>query len=725
MNSKTTAMSFISGGGEMGELFRQKDWSQTIIGNSENWSLSLKIIVNFLLNSPLPMCLWWEPGQICFYNDAFCPILNEDGKHPFVSEMTVQETWPENWGTIKPFIDQVFTTGKAALSKNQLVPIYRKGAIEDISWTFSYSPVNDESYKVAGVHITCYERTNTNTFILDSKTSISKLENVVEKHIKDLKSLTYTLKKSEERYHLMVEEVEDYAILYLNRNGIIENWNKGAEKIKGYAASEIIGRSFSTFYTQQDRDNRLPERLLQQATNTGKAVQEGWRVRKDGSLFWASIVITAVHNEENEVIGFSKVTHDLTEKKIAEEKIKIYAHELEEKNRALEQANHNLKKSEERYHLMVEEVQEYAILYLNREGIIENWNQGAEKIKGYKAEEIIGKSFSNFYTKQDREDNLPQKLLQQAVTTGKAIQQGWRVRKDGSLFWASVVITAVHNEENEVIGFSKVTHDLTEKKKADDRIKANTQELEQKNKELERINTELQSFAYVASHDLQEPLRKIQTFSGRLLEKEPDHLSEVGKDYLERIRKSIVRMQALIEDLLAYSRTNIVERVFKKTDLSGLINEVKEELKESIAEKKATIEVETTCEVEVIQFQFKQLIGNLIGNSLKFSKPDIPPYIQIKSFLTDHKAVGSLPLLTQQKYCHVTIQDNGIGFEQEYTDRIFEVFQRLHGKSEYKGTGIGLAIVKKIVENHNGFITASSVVNHGATFDIFLPIDHH
>ena len=412
------------------------------------------------------------------------------------------------------------------------------------------------------------------------------------------------------------------------------------------------------------------------------------------------------------------------ESKDIENDILLSAQELAQKNSELIRINEILKKSEERYHLMVEEVQDYAILYLNQHGIVENWNQGAAKIKGYTAQEIIGRNFSTFYTQKDRDNHLPETLLAQAASTGKALQEGWRVRKDGSLFWASVVITAVHNEDNEVIGYSKVTHDLTEKKKAEDRIKANAQELEQKNKELERMNAELQSFAYVSSHDLQEPLRKIKTFSSRLLEKEEQNLSDSGKDFLNRITNAVTRMQTLIDDILAYSRTNTVERIFENTNLEEIINEVKEDFKEIIAEKEAVIEVEATCKIKVIPFQFKQLMTNLIGNSLKFAKPEIPPYIHIKSYIINHSNIDNLHLIPNQMYCHIIINDNGIGFEEAYKDRIFEVFQRLNGKSEYKGTGIGLAIVKKIVDNHNGIITASGVLNEGATFDIYIPVEH-
>ena len=303
------------------------------------------------------------------------------------------------------------------------------------------------------------------------------------------------------------------------------------------------------------------------------------------------------------------------------------------------------------------------------------------------------------------------------------MQQGWRVKKDGTPFWASVVITAVHNNAKEVIGFSKVTHDLTAKKEADDALKNKTLELEEKNIELEKMNKELQSFAYISSHDLQEPLRKIQTFATRIAEKEKDNLSENGKDLFKRMRVSAERMQSLIDDLLAYSRTHTLERDFEKVSLNAVIEKVTQDLKEEIQQKHASVKIETTCEVNIIPFQFRQLFYNLISNSLKFSKPETPLLITINSEYANGSKLENENLHSTTNYCHITVQDNGIGFESQYNDKIFELFQRLHGKSEYRGTGVGLAIVKKIVENHNGFIAAKGEAGKGATFHIYIPVD--
>jgi PAS domain S-box-containing protein len=461
-------------------------------------------------------------------------------------------------------------------------------------------------------------------------------------------------------------------------------------------------------------------RIWSHSLATGEAYRCDVRVRrKDGNYRWHAVIGEPVVDEDNKIIKWVGAFTDIHTEK-------AFTHELEQqvaaRTKELSLMNDSLQKSEERYHLMVEEVQDYAILYLNHEGTVENWNLGAEKIKGYKSEEIIGKNFSKFYTESDKSSNLPQKLLNIAIEKGKATQEGWRVRKDGTHFWASVVITAVHNKKGQVIGFSKVTHDLTEKKRAEDKLKLNALELKEKNEELEKMNQELQSFAYISSHDLQEPLRKIQTFASQILEKEFENLSNNGKDKFQRMQNAAQRMQTLINDLLSYSRTNIQERVFEKTDLSKIVDAVKDDLKEEIEQKHATIESTENCEASIIPFQFRQLIYNLVSNSLKFSKEETPIVIKIKSEIAKGSALENKKLEEETNYCHITIADNGIGFEQQYSAKIFEVFQRLHGKLEYTGTGIGLAIVKKIVDNHNGIITATGEKNKGATFDIYLPV---
>ncbi|PKQ44770.1 chemotaxis protein CheB [Confluentibacter flavum] len=268
----------------------------------------------------------------------------------------------------------------------------------------------------------------------------------------------------------------------------------------------------------------------------------------------------------------------------------------------------------------------------------------------------------------------------------------------------------------------------TEKTRLENAVAERTQELkeaneslEHKNQELLNMNKELEAFTYVSSHDLQEPLRKLKTFAGIILENENDKLSEKGKNYFHLMQQAVERMRQLIQDLLAFSRVSAEERTFETTDLNLIIEDVLIEFKEAIAEKNAVIELKEICEVHIIPFQFRQLMHNLISNALKFSNPNIPPHITIESRNIKYSKENDANLPLQKEYCHITITDNGIGFEKKFSEKIFEVFQKLHGKEQYAGTGIGLAIVKKIVDNHDGIITATSEVNKGTIFDIYIP----
>jgi len=287
--------------------------------------------------------------------------------------------------------------------------------------------------------------------------------------------------------------------------------------------------------------------------------------------------------------------------------------------------------------------------------------------------------------------------------------EGYRVKKDGKTFWASVVLTALHDDKNNLIGFSKITRDLTERKKSEDSLKQYTEELEFRNRELEQ-------FAFIASHDLQEPLRVIQMYSQLFDKKEAD-----ADTYISKIQAAARRMQELIKSVLNYSRLTTSTDKFVKTDLNSTLHNVLLDYDLMITERKGKITSEKLPEIDGIPIQLHQLFSNLISNSLKFAKND--PVINISSATLKANDMAHYPFLNPSvRYIELQFSDNGIGFNQEYADKIFEVFQRLHEKSEYSGTGVGLALCKKIVANHHGYIYAKGMPGEGSVFYVYLPV---
>lgn len=516
---------------------------------------------------------------------------------------------------------------------------------------------------------------------------------VVVRELNTRKQAELELRKREERFRLMVEGVHEYGIFLLDTTGLILTWNDGAQRIKGYTANEIIGKHFSTFYTREDLEDGKPERELRIAVATGKYEEEGWRVRKNGSVFWANIVITALRNEQNKLIGFSKVTRDLTERRNNEE---------------------NLRQSEERYRALVEQVIDYGIFLMDEKGRIVSWNEGARRINGYTAQEIIGKYFSIFYPEEDVINGKPPHELAVASKEGKYEEEGWRIRKDGSRFWASVLITAVYNNDGSLIGFSKVTRDLTERKESEralrdayERYRALTVELQATNKELTYANGELEQFTSIVSHDLQEPIRSIKSFLQLIQVKINEGETTDLASYIDKSISAADRMRELIRNLLHYSQLSKGELVVEQVNVNELFHEAFQNLKTTIDRSRAQILIESDVEsVPGDRVQLLQLVQNLLSNALKFTAQDFPSV--------------NIRVRRDRGQVHFSVTDNGIGIAEGDLQKVFEIFRRLSTERKYPGTGIGLAICKKIVDRHNGRIWPESAPGQGTTFHFTL-----
>ncbi|MEA2699218.1 MAG: hypothetical protein QOI66_3489 [Myxococcales bacterium] len=503
-----------------------------------------------------------------------------------------------------------------------------------------------------------------------------------------------------DQFQLLVESVRDYAIFMLDRSGRVQTWNAGAEIIKGYAPSEIIGRHLSAFYTPEDQASGHPSELLAEAVRSGRVEDEGWRVRKDGTHFWADVVITALRDDCGEISGFAKVTRDLTERRNAEE----------ERRRRED----DLRRSEQRFRLLVDSVEDYAIFMLDPKGHVMTWNSGAERLKGYSADDIIGHHFSCFRLEEEVSAGRCEQELEAATRDGRTEEEGWRLRKDGTKFWASVVLTAIRNPSGQLLGFAKVTRDLTERVRLDDerlyRVRA---------EEAVRLRDE---FLSIASHELKTPLTALQIELHSWQERAGDQGDKRGqhnghderderviKRY-ERAVRNAERLAALVESLLDVSRIATGRLVLKpeQMDLSETVSLVIDSLCGAAAKARCDILFSTTGTIlgSWDRLRVDQVVMNVLSNALKYGA-GAP--IRVSLSVDEGDAV-------------IEIADRGPGIPEGDLERIFARFERASPVRHYGGLGLGLYVARQIVEVQGGSITARNMADGGASFTIRLPI---
>lgn len=509
-----------------------------------------------------------------------------------------------------------------------------------------------------------------------------------------------SLTENEERFRLLVESVTDYAIFMLDVDGHILTWNAGAERIKGYTASEIIGQHFSKFYPQSAIERRHPEYELSVAAEKGRFEEEGWRVRKDGSLFWANVVITALRDAQGELRGFGKVTRDLTQRRESEQ---------------------TLRQSEERFRLLVEGVNDYAIFMLNENGEVATWNAGAERIKGYTASEIIGQHFSKFYPKDAIDSGWPEHELRVATAQGRFAEEGWRVRKDGSRFWAHVTLTALRDEDGRLRGFAKVTRDLTERLQAESAQQRGTQHDELLAAEraarlqAQRAVRMKDEFLATLSHELRTPLQAILGWVQVLRSARSPLAEQDVRQAITVIERNAKAQVNLIEDLLDLNRilAGQVRLDLQRVALVDVIGAAIDSARPTAEAKGVRIETILDARRGVVSgdaARLQQVVWNLLSNAIKFTRRD-----------------GKVQVLLEQVNSHVeiTVSDTGVGIPEDFLPHVFDRFSQRDSSAgrRYGGLGLGLAITKQLVELHGGTVSAKSPgEGKGASFIVRIPL---
>ena len=492
-----------------------------------------------------------------------------------------------------------------------------------------------------------------------------------------------TLRKREEQKFRNLLEAAPDAMVIVNGQGNIHFVNAQTEKLFGYSRADLAGQKVEILVPSRHQGRHVADRNAYARAPHSRAMGAGLELygrRKDGSEFPVEISLSPIETSEGTLI--SSAIRDVTERKQTEEA---------------------LREKDEKLRLLIRGVKDYAILMLDPEGRITTWSEGAERIKGYRADEIIGEHFSRFYTPDAVAQGKPALELKIAAAEGRFEEEGWRVRKDGSLFWANVVITPLRDKTGRLRGFGKVTRDITERKRAAEEAALQRNELSRSNADLVAANKELESFSYSVSHDLRAPLRHIDGFARILKEEHASTLSEEGLRYLDRVLQAANHMGHLVDDLLNLARIGRKEMARQTVKLDDLVRQAIAELPPEISEREIEWRIEALPEANCDPGLLQLVFVNLLSNAAKFTKTRQLAVIEVGA-----QKAGDAKVFF--------VRDNGVGFDPKYADKLFGVFQRLHRQEDFAGTGIGLATVQRIIHRHGGEVWAESEPGRGATF---------
>ena len=806
---------FLQGGGEMGALTREYDWSQTSIGTPDKWPQSLRTTVSIMLSSKFPMLIFWGDDLVSFYNDAFRPSLGNNGKHPDSLGKKGEEVWPEIWDIIKPLLDTVKNKGEAIWNDDQLIPIYRNGRIEDVYWTYSYSPIQNESGNIGGIFVVCTETTDKIINLRKVKESKEQLEFAIDaaelatfdlnpatgkftanerlrtwfglEHDSEIElqhaidaiaeqdrepvvaaiqqaldvssgghyDVEYTIINPATKNEIIVrakgrawfnegvayrfngtlqditaqvaarkqlEDTEQHTRsiidsapfpigVYLGREMRIAFANKSILDVWG-KGRDVIGKLYSEILPELENQQVFGQ--LDKVFTTGipfHTRNQHLELVVNGKVktFFFNYSFTPLTNKTGEVYGVMNTAADVTDLNVAKQKI-------EENERSVRNT--------------ILKAPVAMCIFRGPQHIVEVANERILELWGRPAEQLMNRPI--FEGLPEASGQGFEALLDGVYNTGESFSASdvpINLPRGDKLetIYVNFVYAANKESDGVISGVIAVATDVTAqvlaRQKIEEIVAERTQELASVNNDLQRSNAELAQYAYIASHDLQEPLRKVSTYMQMLERSLGDDVTEQSNGYIGKINVATARMITLIRDVLAYSQLSKEREVFVQVELQHIIDDIKTDFELLIEQKGASIIYKDLPIIDGIPLQMSQLFGNLVSNALKFSREDVAPVIRISSTIIAADEVNKyFTPNAHTVYYNIAVKDNGIGFNPEYADRIFNIFQRLHGRAEYAGTGIGLAMCKKIAQNHHGDIYATVGNDGGAIFNVILPL---